>query len=259
MERIVKPMIGLQLYTVRNETERDFLGTLRKVAEMGYQAVEFSGYYNTPAREIRALLDELQLKAPSAHIGLNFGEPANMAADMAKQIKTATMLGVTYLVVPWAPLPETPTLDDVKHLAGMLEQAGKQAAQAGLKFGYHNHDFEFKLVEEKPIIDHLLTAVPADVMVAEFDLGWMHLAGYKVTDYVKKYAGRIPLAHFKDFNQGRKDVVIGQGVVDLKSVLPIAEQAGIEYIFAEQEEFENASSLESAKAALEFFRENGML
>ena len=76
-----------------------------------------------------------------------------------------TMLGSTYLVVPWAPLPETPTLDDVKHLAGMLEQAGKQAAQAGLKFGYHNHDFEFKLVEGKPIMDHLLAAVPADALL----------------------------------------------------------------------------------------------
>ncbi|MFC4098404.1 sugar phosphate isomerase/epimerase family protein [Paenibacillus xanthanilyticus] len=244
---------------MRDQTEKDFLGTIRKVAEMGYQAIEFAGYYNTPAAEIKALLDELQLQAPSAHVGLNFGEPANMAADLAKQIKTAQMLGVSYIVVPWAPLPETPTADDVKHLADMLEQAGKQAAQAGLKLGYHNHDFDFKLVDDKPILDHLLAAVPAEYLVAEFDLGWMHLAGYKVSDYVKRYAGRVPLAHFKDFGKGRKDVVIGQGIVDLKSVLPIAEQAGIEYLFVEQEEFEKASSLESAKAALEFFRMNGML
>ncbi|TYP69183.1 sugar phosphate isomerase/epimerase family protein [Paenibacillus methanolicus] len=249
----------MQLYTVRDQTEKDFLGTIRKVAEMGYQAVEFAGYYNTPAAEIKALLDELQLQAPSAHVGLNFGEPANMAADLAKQIKTAKMVGVAYLIVPWAPLPETPTAEDVKHLAGMLEQAGKLAAQAGLRLGYHNHDFEFKLVDDQPILDHLLSTVPAEFLVAEFDLGWMHLAGYKVSDYVKKYAGRVPLAHFKDFDKGRKDVVIGQGIVDLKSVLPIAEQAGIEYLFVEQEEFENASSLDSAKAALEFFRANGML
>nr|WP_170312404.1 sugar phosphate isomerase/epimerase [Paenibacillus sacheonensis] len=253
---VAKPVVGLQLYTLRDQTETDFLGTIRKVAEMGYTAVEFAGYYNTPAKELKALLDELGLEAPSAHIGLNFGEPEKISADLDKQIEYAKELGLKYIVTPWAPLPENPTLDDVNKLAGILEAAGKQVKEAGLQYGYHNHDFEFKQVDGKPVIDWLLEKVSAEFLIAEFDLGWVHMGGQTPVDYVTRYAGRVPLAHFKDFGQGRSDTEVGKGVVDLKSVLKVAEQVGIAYFIVEQEEFEK-SSLESAKMSLAFFRENG--
>ncbi|WP_225442637.1 sugar phosphate isomerase/epimerase family protein [Paenibacillus lycopersici] len=253
---VAKPVVSLQLYTLRDQTEKDFLGTIRKVAEMGYSAVEFAGYYNTPAKELKALLDELGLEAPSSHVGLNFGEPEKIAADLDKQIEYAKELGLKYIVTPWAPLPENPTMTDVDKLAGILEAAGKQVTAAGLKYGYHNHDFEFKQVEGKPIIDLLLEKVSPDYLIAEFDLGWVHMGGQNPVDYVKRYAGRVPLAHFKDFGVGRSDTEVGKGVVDLKGVLAIAEQAGIEYFIVEQEQFQQ-SSLESAKLSLDFFRENG--
>ncbi|GLX66998.1 sugar phosphate isomerase [Paenibacillus glycanilyticus] len=251
-----KPKVGIQLYTLRDETEKDLLGTIRKVAEMGYEAVEFAGFYNTPAEQLKALLDELQLDAPSAHIGLNFNEPEKLAADLQVQIDYAKTLGLTYIVVPSAPLPEEPTEVDVHNLARILEQAGKQVTAAGLKFGYHNHAFEFKPVNGKPVIDHLLELVPAEYLIAEFDLGWVHYAGYTPAEYVQKYEGRVPLAHFKDFASGRSDTEVGKGSVDLKSVLDISEECGIRYCIVEQEQFAN-SSLESAKICLEFFRENG--
>ncbi|QHW31941.1 sugar phosphate isomerase/epimerase [Paenibacillus rhizovicinus] len=253
---MAKPVVSLQLYTLRDQTEKDFLGTIRKVAEMGYTAVEFAGYHNTPANELKALLDELKLEAPSAHVGLNFGEPEKIATDLDKQIEYAKELGLKYIVTPWAPLPENPTMDDVNKLAGILEAAGKQVTAAGLKYGYHNHDFEFKQVDGKPVIDWLLEKVSADYLIAEFDLGWVHMGGQKPVDYVTRYAGRVPLAHFKDFGVGRSDTEVGSGVVDLKGVLAIAEQVGIEYFIVEQEQFQN-SSLESAKLSLNFFRENG--
>lgn len=255
---MAKPVVSLQLYTLRDQTEKDFLGTIRKVADMGYQAVEFAGYFNTPANELKALLDELGLKAPSSHVGLNFGEPEKIAADLDKQIEYAKVLGLQYIVTPWAPLPENPTIDDVNRLAGILEAAGKQVAAAGFKYGYHNHDFEFKKVDGKPIMDLLLEKVSAEYLIAEFDLGWIHMGGQDPVDYVTRYAGRVPLAHFKDFGVGRSDTEVGKGVVNLKGVLAIAEQSGIEYFIVEQEEFEN-SSLESAKLSLDFFRENGFL
>ncbi|MCQ6562243.1 sugar phosphate isomerase/epimerase family protein [Paenibacillus mendelii] len=253
---MTKPVVGLQLYTLRDQTEKDFLGTIRKVAEMGYKAVEFAGYYNTPAKELKALLDELGLEAPSAHVGLNFGEPEKIEQDLAQQIEYAKEIGLKYIVTPWAPLPENPTEDDVNHLASILEAAGKQVAAAGLKYGYHNHDFEFKLVNGKPAMDLLLEKVPAEYLIAEFDLGWVHMGGQDPVDYVTRYAGRVPLAHFKDFGQGRRDTEVGRGVVNLKGVLGVAEKVGIEYFIVEQEEFAS-SSLESAKICLDFFRENG--
>ncbi|AZN39153.1 sugar phosphate isomerase/epimerase family protein [Paenibacillus albus] len=255
---MAKPVVALQLYTLRDQTEKDFIGTIRKVAEMGYQAVEFAGYFNTPADELKALLDELGLQAPSAHVGLSFGEPENIEADLAKQIEYAKVLGLQYIITPWAPLPENPTIDDVTRLAGILEAAGKQVKEAGLIYGYHNHDFEFKLVDGKPVIDLLLEKVSPDYLQAEFDFGWVHMGGQNPVDYATRYAGRVPLAHFKDFGDGRSDTEVGKGIVDLKGVLDVAEQVGIQYVIVEQEQFEN-SSLESAKLSLEFFRENGYL
>ncbi|UVI30593.1 sugar phosphate isomerase/epimerase family protein [Paenibacillus spongiae] len=253
---MTKPVVGLQLYTLRDQTEKDFLGTIRKVAEMGYNAVEFAGYFNTPAKELKALLDELGLEAPSAHVGLNFGEPDKIEQDLAVQIEYAKEIGLKYIVTPWAPLPENPTEEDVDKLASILEAAGRQVAAAGLQYGYHNHDFEFKLVNGRPAMDLLLEKVPAEYLIAEFDLGWVHMGGQNPVDYVTRYAGRVPLAHFKDFGQGRRDTEVGKGVVDLKGVLGVAEKVGIEYFIVEQEEFAS-SSLESAKICLEFFRENG--
>ena len=253
---MTKPVIGLQLYTLRDLTQKDFLGTIRKVADMGYKAVEFAGYFNTPAKELKSLLHEVGLVAPSAHVGLNFNEPDKLESDLAAQIEYAQELGLSYIITPYAPMPEIPTMNDVHKLAKILETAGKQVTAAGLTYGYHNHDFEFKLVEGKTVIDHLLELVPADLLVAEFDLGWIHMGGQTPVDYVNRYAGRVPLAHFKDFGQGTRDTEIGKGVVDLKSVLHVAEAAGIRYFIVEQEEFAH-SSLESAKISLDFFRENG--
>jgi sugar phosphate isomerase/epimerase len=250
------PKVGIQLYTLRDEAEKDFLGTIRKVAAMGYEAVEFAGYYNTSPEEVKALLDELQLEAPSAHVGLNFAEPEKLADDLQIQIDYAKAIGLEYIVVPWSPMPDEPTEADVRHWAGILEQAGRQVTAAGLKFGYHNHAFEFKLVNGKPLIDHLLELVPAEYLIAEFDLGWVHYAGFTPAEYVKKYAGRVPLAHFKDFSTGRNDTEVGKGSVDLKSVLAISEECGIRYFIVEQETFAS-SSLESAEICLEFFREHG--
>ncbi|SDX88256.1 Sugar phosphate isomerase/epimerase [Paenibacillus sp. CF384] len=255
---MAKPVVGLQLYTLRDQTEKDFIGTIRKVAEMGYKAVEFAGYFNTPAKELKALLDELNLQAPSAHVGLNFGEPEKIKADLAKQIEYAKEIGLQYIVTPWAPLPENPTAEDVSKLADILAAAGKQVSEAGLIYGYHNHDFEFKLVDGKPIMDLLLEKVPAEYLIAEFDFGWVHMGGQNPVEYANRYAGRLPLAHFKDFGQGRSDTEVGKGIVNLKGVLDVAEQSGIKYIFVEQEQFVS-SSLESAKISLDFFRENDYL
>ncbi|WP_040951965.1 sugar phosphate isomerase/epimerase family protein [Gorillibacterium massiliense] len=253
---MAKPIVGLQLYTLRDQTEKDFIGTIRKVADMGYKAVEFAGYYGVPAKELKSLLDELGLEAPSAHIGLNWEEPDKLESDLAAQIEYAKEVGLSYIVTPWAPLPEVPTMEDVRKLAATLEKAGKMVTAAGLGYGYHNHDFEFKFVEGKTIMDHLLEIVPAELLVAEFDLGWVHMGGQVPVDYVTRYAGRVPPAHFKDFGVGTRDTEVGRGVVDLKSVLGVAEQSGIKYFIVEQEEF-TSSSLESAKLCLDFFRENG--
>lgn len=253
------PIVGLQMYSLRDLAEKDFIGTLRKVAEMGYQAVELAGYYDTPAKELKSVLDSIGLKAPSAHMSIHYDDDwKKIESYVAKQVEYARLIGLEYLITPWTPLPDNPTEEDVEALAKILECIGKQVHEAGLTYGYHNHEFEFKLIDKKAVIDLLLERIPEKYMVMEFDLGWIYMGGQNPADYVMRYAGRVPLVHFKDFGKGRRDTEVGEGVVNLKSVLKAAESAGVQYYFVEQEEF-TSSSLESLTKSLAFFRENGVL
>lgn len=174
------------------------------------------------------------------------------------QIEYGAELGLTYVITPWASVPEQPTLDDVKHLADVLIKCGEQVKAAGLKYGYHNRDADFKLVEDKPFIDHLLELVPAELMTMQFDLGWVFIAGYSPADYLKKYKGRVPLTHFKDFTNGRKDAEVGKGKVGYEHLVQAAELADVEFVFVEQEQFEK-SSLESAEQNYLFLKNHGLV
>jgi len=256
---MAKPLIGIQLYTLRDQTENDFLGTIRRVAELGYEAVEFAGFFGASPEDVRKVLEETGLHAPSAHIGLQWSEsPDRMWEAFAEQVAFTKAVGLQYVVAPWAPMPENPHVEDVNRLAGMLKQASELVRAEGMTYGYHNHDFELKKVDGTPVIDRLLEQLTPEELIAEFDLGWVHVGGAEPVDYITRYAGRVPLAHFKDFGEGRNDTEIGAGVVNFKPVLDIAEQAGIQYIFVEQEAFK-ASSLDSAKISLEYFKKNGYL
>ncbi|MCA0758137.1 sugar phosphate isomerase/epimerase [Paenibacillus sp. N4] len=253
---MAKPVIGIQMYSLRDQTEIDFLGTLKKAAEMGYKAAEFTGFFKTPSCELKSKLEELKLEAASAHVPLNFSDTKHMESDFAGQIAFAKEIGISYIVTPWAPLPVKPTMDDVKYLTGVLTKCGRQVNDAGLQYSYHTHDFEFKLVAKKPVIEHLLERVPADLMTVQFDLGWLFLAGYDPLEYLDKYKGRVPLVHFNDFRKGRMDVEIGKGEVGYERILEALEPAGVKYVFTEQEAFEE-SSLKSAENNLRFFKERG--
>jgi len=246
------------MYTFRDLTDKDLIGTLKKVAAMGYKAVEFAGFFGNPSSEVRKALADLGLKAPSAHIGYNFNEPDKAEAELAEHIAYAKEVGLEYVVTPWAPFSAEPTEEEFQRFVTAIRKASQQVKAAGLKYGYHNHDFEFKKVGGDTIMDRLLSEVPAEDLVAEFDLGWVQVAGQSPAEYVKRYAGRVPLVHFKDFKEGRQDTEIGKGAVDFDSVLKVADEAGIQYIFVEQEQYPS-SSLESAAECIEFFKARGMV
>jgi sugar phosphate isomerase/epimerase len=255
---MAKAQVGIQMYTFRDLTDKDLIGTLKKVADIGYKAVEFAGFFGNPSSEVKKALSDFGLKAPSAHIPLNFEEPDKTESELAAHIEYAKEIGLEYVITPYAPLSEEPSLAEIEKFIATIDKASKQVTAAGLKYGYHNHDFEFKLVDGKTIMDRLLESIPADRLIAEFDLGWVQVAGHKPVDYINKYAGRVPLAHFKDFVEGRRDTEIGRGNVDFDSVINVADAAGIEYFIVEQEQYPS-SSLESAAQCFEFFKERGLV
>src|SRR5205823_1000569 len=146
--------VGLQLYTVRHEMEKDVEGTIARVAASGYKEVEFAGYFKKTPAEIRAMLDRNGLTAPSAHVSAAAPDAWHEALDAAH------VIGHQYVVVPWIPVEQRTGIDGYKKIAAHFNQAAEQARAAGLQFAYHNHDFEFAAVDGK---------LPYDVLLAETD------------------------------------------------------------------------------------------
>ncbi|WP_233568244.1 sugar phosphate isomerase/epimerase family protein [Cohnella faecalis] len=197
------------------------------------------------------------LHASSAHVGLTVNEPEKLEENLKQQIEYAIELGLPKFVVPGYPLPENPTAGDVAKFIDTLGRAADVVTAAGLAFGYHNHAFEFKPAPSgKLIIDELLESIPANKLFAEFDLGWIKVAGQDPAAYVAKYAGRLPLVHAKDFKPDGVDTEIGRGTVDWDTALAASEQAGVEYVIIEQERYD-ISSLESAQLNFAWFKERG--
>ncbi|MDQ0115894.1 sugar phosphate isomerase/epimerase family protein [Paenibacillus harenae] len=179
-----------------------------------------------------------------------------MLPRFVAQLEYAKEAEIDFIITPWVPLPEEPAMEDVKHLVDVLTNCAEKAQEMGMKYGFHNHEDEFKLIEGKTVLDHLMEQVPKELMTLELNLGWVHMAGYEPEVYIHKYKDRITMIHARDFNHGRKDTEIGRGKVGYDKLIQTADSAGIRYIFAEQEQFA-VSSFESAQNNYDYFRKLG--
>ena len=149
--------VALQLYTVRDETEKDFIGTLEKVAEMGYKGVEFAGFGDIPASRMKATLDRLGLKAVGSHTG-----PDLLKEKLDEVIKYNLEIGNKYIICPWAPFE---TKDDYVNAACLFNKIGARCKDSGLQFAYHNHDFEFKVFDGEYGLEILYNGTKPENMV----------------------------------------------------------------------------------------------
>jgi sugar phosphate isomerase/epimerase len=227
--------IGVQLYTLRDEMENDFEGTLRKVAALGYEGVEFAGYYGWEAEKLKQLLDEIGLKTIGSHVGL-----ANLRANLSGEIAYLQTIGGTYLICPYVAADDRQSVDDWTRLFAELEQFGTEANKQGLQFLYHNHDFEFHLkVDDAYVFDAMYASTSQDQLKVEMDVCWVQFAGQDPLAYIAKYAGRLPLLHFKDFTKDADQKLVtlelGLGDVPLKKVIAAAEKAGVQWLIVEQD------------------------
>lgn len=216
-----RDQIALQLYTVRDLAKEDLPGTLRKVAEIGYSAVEFAGLHGHSAKDIRAVLDEVGMTAPAAHVAYarltDAGDPV---------FEELTTLGCEYAIVPWIG-EEHRTGDAARRFIATLNPLGERAKAAGLTLGYHNHDFEFRPMDGGGTMWDLIVAETDPALVAlELDLYWVEYGGGSTTELIAQAPERYQLLHFKDMTgEGatRKDAPIGTGSLALA---PIASGTG---------------------------------
>ncbi|MGE5548943.1 MAG: sugar phosphate isomerase/epimerase family protein [Bacteroidota bacterium] len=248
-----KKPVGLQLYTLRDETAKDFRGTLARVAEMGYRGVELAGNGGLDAGEMRQALAETGLKAYGSHVGLDQLE-RNLPAVIAYHQE----IGCEYLACPW--LPEGRRQDglDYQRLGMALTEIGRKCGEAGLQLCYHNHAFEFQRFGGSLGLDLLYGAADPRLVQAELDLYWIEYAGQDPAAYLRQMKGRCPLVHLKDMATDRHFTEVGEGTLDWPGIFAAAEDAGTKYYLVEQDDCRRPP-LESVRISLENLRRMGIL
>lgn len=241
--------IGVQLYTVRDLLAQDFEGTLERVAAIGYRRLEFAGYYDRTPAQVRALLDRLQLTAPSTHVGVPL-----LRRDLPAQLALARTIGHEYVTAPSYPVPRagTDTPDDWKRIAAEFNAWGAACRAEGLRFAFHNHAVEFRPVEGGPTgMDVLVRETDPALVDFELDLYWARHAGQDPLDWFRRYPGRFTMWHVKDMTdpQGAKGMApVGQGTTDFAALFAQAQPSGLKHFFVEHD---NAAQMGGSLQSLE--------
>ncbi len=245
--------VGLQLYTVRSEMPKDFSGTIAKVARTGYKEVEFAGYFDHTPKEVRAIVDKNGLTAPSAHFTYEVIEK-----QLPETLEVAHVIGHKYIVCPWIDEKQR-TADGWKQVVELFNKAGEASQKAGIQFCFHNHSYEFAPVEGlggKLAYDYLLEETDPKLVKMEMDLGWISVAKQDPLKYFKKYPGRFPLVHVKDYVNDPNSTSsyagatgsvqfkgrladVGKGIVDWKRIFAHSDEAGIKHYFVENDNAKN--------------------
>lgn len=239
--------VAVQLFTLREETEKDFAGTLKKVAELGYDGVEFAGFGELSAKEVKALLDEYGLKASSSHVPLDC-----IQDDIENVIEEQKIIGSRYVVCPYI-LPEQRSEENYQALLQTLEKAEEACRKEGLTLCYHNHDFELeKMADGRTVLETILDETKT---AAEFDIYWLTKAGEQPAEWIKKYAGRTPLVHLKDMTTDDEQFFaeLGTGGVDIGAVLETAEATNVEWWVVEQD-MTKRTPFESIEMSLDYLK-----
>jgi sugar phosphate isomerase/epimerase len=243
--------VGVQLYTVRTEMQKGVERTLEQIARIGYKEVEFAGYFDRPAKEIKALLDRVGLAAPAAHSAdLNA-----IRGNFAKALEDATTIGHRWVVCAWLP-DDARSVDGYKKAAAEFNRAGELARKAGVRFAYHNHDFEFKSLGNTTGFDVLLAETDPKLVEFELDLFWITKGKHDPLEYFAKHAGRFPLVHVKDMTASGDMTDVGAGSIPWAKLFAKRKQAGIQHFFVEHDQpkapFESVGASYRYLSRLEF-------
>ena len=223
--------ISLQLYTVRDLTERDMTGTLRRLAQMGYPAVEFAGFGNLSAQDVRAVLDETGLRASGAHVPLEAwdSDPRAVIADMHA-------IGSSHAIVPFV-APEDRNEAFTRRLAEDCNRWGELCRSEGITLSYHNHDFEFARMGETTMWEVLVAETDPALVHFELDLYWIKYGGADPETVLRDVGDRVSLVHLKDMapDDTRSDLPVGEGTMPWPGLLETADEIGVEWYVAEQD------------------------
>lgn len=252
-----KKDIALQLYSLRDDIGKDYDGTIKKAAEMGYTTVEAASYgdgkfYGKTPEEFKASIEAVGMKVLSSHTALGLTQEELASKDFTEPLKwwdqciaAHKAAGMKYIVSPWMNVPQT--LADLQTYCEYYNEIGKRCKENGLKFGYHNHDFELKsVIEDNVMYDYMLQNTNPEYVFFEMDVYWVVRGGKSPVDYFNKYKGRFSLLHIKDERE------LGQsGMVGFDAIFKNTDTAGVENIVVEVERY-SFTPFESVKMSIDY-------
>jgi sugar phosphate isomerase/epimerase len=266
-------LLGVQLYSIRDDMKSDPLGSLKKVAAMGYKHVEHANYvnrkfYGYSAVEFKKILDDLGLKMPSGHTVMgkqHWDATRNDFTDAWKMtVEDAATLEQQIVISPWLDESLRKTYDDMKRYMEVFNKSGELCKRSGMRFGYHNHDFEFsQKLNGITVFDIILQNTDPSLVVQQLDIGNMYNAGAKALDIMKKYPGRFESMHVKDEikSTGGHDpyesTVLGKGVIPVKEVIDLGRKSGTKHFIVEQESYQGKTPMESINEDLKIMKKWG--
>ena len=268
-----KILTGVQLYSVRDDMTKDPLGTLKQLAAGGYKYVEHANYVNrkfygyTPT-DFKKVLNDLGLAMKSGHTVLakqHWDSAKNDFTDAWKYtVDDAATVGQEYVISPWLDASLRNNESDFKHFMDVFNKSGELCKKQGMKFGYHNHDFEFSSqINGQNLYDLIMQYTDPKVVIQQLDIGNLYNGGANAMDVLQKHAKRIVSLHVKDEikasggNEKYESTVLGKGIVNVKAVLDYARKHGATHFIIEQESYQGKSPVECAKEDLEIMKEWG--
>jgi len=242
--------IGLQLYSLKELTQKDFLGTVEKVAKIGYDGIQFAGFFDTPSKELKKVLDSNGLSVCGSHTGINL-----LINDLDNVIQYNLEIGNPYVICPSLPENMRNSADAWKNTADLFNKIGAKCKEHNIQFGYHNHSFEFTMYDGKYGYDILGENTDADLVCLEIDTFWVEYTGLKSIDFMNKYSNRLPLIHIKEMKSLSEKVntEVGKGVMNFKEIIDLAKKYGTKWYIVEQEYFE-IPQLQSVEESLNYLR-----
>ena len=234
--------IAVQLYTLREEMEKDFVGILEKVSNLGYQGVEFAGFGELEAEELKGHLDRLDLRAVGSHTAIDL-----LRNKLDEVIEYNLTIENPYIVVPYA---DYDGKEDFIEMANELSEIATVLKEKGLTLCYHNHAHEFERYDGEYGLDLIYSNVAPELLKVELDTYWVKKAGLDPAAYLSKYSGRVPLVHLKDMEAETGDFAeVGEGVININEIIEAAEEADSEWLVVEQDKCKRPA-LESVEISI---------
>ena len=259
--------IALQVYSVRDAAAADFAGTMKELKAMGYDGVELAGTYGMALADCKKILDEVGLALVSAHIPMDQLESDAVLDDYAA-------VGVKFVAIPWLEGPQN--LEELEAALARIEKIGQRAKARGMQLLYHNHEFEFEKLNDAYILDTYYARIAPEYLQTELDTCWVNVGGEEPAAFVRKYAGRAPIVHLKDFEGGKTANMyaligtdsakedsagkfefrpIGYGRQNIPAILEASEEAGAGWVVVEQDSPSMGKTpMECVKMSIEYLK-----